>query len=70
MNICNNLVDIIELNLDTILSLRNEREMKPDSSYVTKGDLMVEKLIINYFKKTFKNSIISLKRVIITKNII
>jgi myo-inositol-1(or 4)-monophosphatase len=58
MNICKNLIDIIKSSLDIIISLRNEREIKPDGSYVTKGDLMMEDLIIKYFKKTFKDCII------------
>jgi myo-inositol-1(or 4)-monophosphatase len=43
--------------LKTILSLRNLRSMKDDSSYVTKADLLVQQIIEDYFNTNFSNFI-------------
>lgn len=37
-------------NLDAILALRTQRVMKPDGSFVTEGDLMVQKLITDLIR--------------------
>jgi myo-inositol-1(or 4)-monophosphatase len=50
----------IILNLNKITELRNHREKKTDGSYVTKGDLLVEKIVENNIYRLIKNySIIS-----------
>lgn len=45
MDICQSIVLIIKNNLDEILSLRNQKVLKSDNSYVSEGDLLCEKLI-------------------------
>lgn len=45
MDICKSIVSIIKNNLDEILSLRNQKVLKSDNSYVSEGDLLCESLI-------------------------
>lgn len=40
----------IDSNLDRILDLRSERVKKPDDSYVTKGDLLVQELAFDVIR--------------------
>lgn len=48
--ICKEIKEIILENLESILSLRNQKTQKEDGSYVSLGDLLCEKLIKNYLK--------------------
>ena len=48
MSICTDIEIIIRDNLDKILSLRNTKQLKEDNSYVSKGDLLCERLIKDY----------------------
>lgn len=48
MNICNDIYNIIISNIDEILMLRDQRKLKRDKSYVTKGDLLCQNLIVEY----------------------
>lgn len=50
LNICKSIKDIIQNHLDKILLLRNDKVLKPDSSYVSKGDLLCESLIKDFIK--------------------
>lgn len=51
MKILFNLVDIINSNLEQITGLRGDYKMKSDGSYVSKGDLLVQKLVLNFLSK-------------------
>lgn len=51
MNICESIASVIKSNLKEILSLRNQKELKSDNSYVSKGDLLCESLIKQYIKE-------------------
>lgn len=48
MNICTDIKEIIKLNLSKILKLRDTKVLKEDNSYVSKGDLLCEKLVRDY----------------------
>ena len=48
MPICSDIQKIIENNLDEILALRNTKQLKSDNSFVSKGDLLCEKLVKDY----------------------
>jgi len=50
MHICSDIIKIIENNLEEILSLRNIKQLKKDNSFVSKGDLLCEKLVRDYLK--------------------
>jgi|SRR3989344_3197866 len=50
MNICKNAYELISANLVNILQLRGKRMLKEDGSYVTKGDLLCQRLVIDYVK--------------------
>jgi len=50
MSIHKDISDLIHENLDRILELRGERIAKEDGSYVTKGDLLCQDLIMGYFR--------------------
>ena len=47
MTICNR----IESMLDKILLLRNKKILKKDNSFVSEGDLLVQKIILDYLEK-------------------
>jgi myo-inositol-1(or 4)-monophosphatase len=49
--ICRSISEIIQYNLDLILSLRSDFEKKMDNSYVSKGDLLVQDLIVNFLNE-------------------
>ena len=42
------ITELIKENLNEILSLRHERSLKSDNSYVTSGGLHLEKLLLSY----------------------
>lgn len=48
MIICENIKEIIQSNLFKVVSLRNKKHLKPDGSYVSDGDLWMEKKILEY----------------------
>jgi myo-inositol-1(or 4)-monophosphatase len=50
-NICYEIKKILKENLNEILSLRGEKELKDDNSYVSKGDLLFEKLVKDFIKR-------------------
>ena len=50
MSICKGLIPIIEENLADILALRHAKTLKPDQSYVSEGDLLAQRLILDYFR--------------------
>ena len=47
----------IQEKLDIILSLRNDRELKADGSFVTKADFLLQEIIEDYFHANFSNFI-------------
>jgi len=51
MNIGKDISNLIRENLDRILALRAERVLKEDDSYVTKGDLLCQDLIMEYVRE-------------------
>lgn len=52
-SICEQLAEVVKENLSEILSLRNEKQLKEDNSYVSKGDLLCEKLVKDYIGTHF-----------------
>lgn len=56
MNICKGIEELIKHNLPEILSLRNTGTLKADSTFVSKGDLLCESLILAYIKEHLPNS--------------
>jgi len=58
MNICRNIYNIILQNLNDILSLRSTGSIKSDGTYVSKGDLLCEQLIVDYVEGNLKNYIL------------
>lgn len=60
MSFCSSAKDLIDLNLGTILSLRDSFVKKPDDSYVSEGDLLVQELLVDLASEILpKYSIIS-----------
>lgn len=51
MSISKELVALLSGHLDKIITLRSDFSQKPDGSYVSKGDLLVQDLVLNYLKK-------------------
>lgn len=49
--ILNKFVQAISTRLNEITSLRSENEKKPDDSYVSKGDLLVQEIVFDLCKK-------------------
>lgn len=49
-DICRGIEDVIKDNLPQILSLRDTGHLKPDNTFVSKGDLLSESLIFSYLK--------------------
>ena len=48
MNICDNIKKIIQLNTKQAVALRKEKELKPDGSFVSKGDLLIQEKVEEY----------------------
>ena len=55
MNICGGVAKIIEDNLSDILSLRYTGTLKSDNTFVSKGDLLSEKLVMDFLDKNVPN---------------
>ena len=53
MKILKNIRPIIEKELQTIISKRDKKIMKPDNSYVSEGDLHMDKLVADFVKKNY-----------------
>lgn len=49
--ICTDLRNLIQTNLDEVIRLRNKRAQKEDESYVTEADLFIQHLIYSYLGK-------------------
>ncbi len=54
-NICENLRQIIINSLEDIKNLKNKTIQKSDNSFVSEGDLLVQKLIAKEIKKNYSN---------------
>ena len=48
MTICNKLEELIRAKLAHVLKLRGTKKSKPDGSYVSEGDLLMEKVVFDY----------------------
>jgi myo-inositol-1(or 4)-monophosphatase len=48
VSICRNIYELIKKNLPRIIDLKDKKMMKEDNSFVTEGDLLCQKLIIDY----------------------
>ena len=53
MKILKNIRPIIERELQTIISKRGKKTMKLDNSYVSEGDLHMDKLVADFVKKNY-----------------
>ena len=53
MKILKNIRPIIERELQTIISKRGKKTMKPDNSYVSEGDLHMDKLVADFVKENY-----------------
>ena len=58
MDICRDIYDLIKNNLSEILSLRSTGIFKSDNTFVSKGDLLCEKLIFDYLAENLTNYIV------------
>lgn len=50
MDFCRGIYTLIRTHLPEILSLRSTGDLKPDNTFVSKGDLLCEKLIFDYIE--------------------
>jgi len=48
VSICRDIYELIKNNLPKILKLRDKKMVKKDNSYVTEGDLLCQKLMLDY----------------------
>lgn len=58
MDICRDISTIIKENLNDIIRLRNTGRMKSDSTFVSDGDLLSERLVMDYLNKTVPDCLI------------
>lgn len=58
MDICRGIVDVIMSNLPEILKLRSTGNLKPDNTFISKGDLLCQKLIFEWLSKNLDNYIV------------
>lgn len=58
MDICRGIYALIKQNLPEILSLRATGTLKPDGTFVSKGDLLCESLITEYLKKNLDDYVV------------
>ncbi len=59
----------IEKNLNLIIFLKKYKKIKVDNSYVSKADLLIEKIINDVFKKKFNNNFFYYLKKILAKNL-
>lgn len=55
MKILKNIRPIIEAELATVISKRGQKSMKPDNSYVSEGDLHMDKLVADFVKANYES---------------
>lgn len=53
MSILTPLISEIKTNLETVLTLRNTKKKKEDDSYVSEGDLLVDKICMDFIYKNY-----------------
>lgn len=58
MDICRSVYNLICDHLDEILALRSTGTLKPDNSFVSKGDLLCEKLVFDWLKENVNDYIL------------
>lgn len=51
MDICRSIKNLVKEHLSTILSLRDTGELKKDNTFVSKGDIFCQDLIISFLKE-------------------
>lgn len=49
------LISEIKANLETVLKLRNTKKKKEDDSYVSEGDLLLDKICMDYINRTYSS---------------
>lgn len=49
------LISEIKANLETVLKLRNTKKKKDDDSYVSEGDLLLDKVCMEYINKAYSS---------------
>ena len=55
MKILKNIRPIIERELNTVISKRGQKKLKPDNSYVSEGDLYMDKLVADFVKDNYSS---------------
>lgn len=58
MNICKGINQVIMENLPEILRLKSTGSLKPDGTFISKGDLLCEKLIFDYLTNHLSNYLV------------
>lgn len=58
IDICRSIYDLIQANLRFILDLRHTGTLKSDKSYVSKGDLLCEKLIFDWLQDNVEDYVL------------
>lgn len=58
MDICRDIYAIIKSHLDDILALRSTGSLKPDNTFVSKGDLLCESLVFEYLKDNLTDYVV------------
>ena len=54
MNICRDLVALIQARLGEVLELRDRVSKKEDDSYVSQGDLLVQSIVFAYIHENIR----------------
>ena len=67
-NICENFKQIIINSMEDIKNLKNKTIQKSDNSFVSEGDLLVQKLIADEIKKNTTTIILYQKKMTTRKN--
>ena len=67
-NICENFKQIIINSIEDIKNLKNKTIQKSDNSFVSEGDLLVQKLIADEIKKNTTTIILYQKKMTTRKN--
>jgi myo-inositol-1(or 4)-monophosphatase len=55
MGLCNEIVNLIDFRINEVISLRNKKIKKPDNSFVSKGDLLVQEMVFKYCNDNLPN---------------
>lgn len=55
MNICKDIKELVDVNLNQILMLRDTGELKADNTFVSKGDLLCQQLIMSFIREKLRD---------------